>query len=73
MFKIKIEKEFNPKMDEKWFVGYDSVNDKPTFTDKEDEAGIFVPTIEDDNSLYGNLMALYDRFGYKGTPIIVNE
>ena len=69
MFKIKIEEKFNPKSEivGKWFVKYDSDNDKPLFTDNEDEAGIFVADFNDKMALY--LMALDDRFGYKGTPI----
>lgn len=74
MFKIKIEEKFNPKSDMigKWFIKYDLDNDKPLFTDNEDDAGIFVSNFNDKNALYGNLMALSDRFGYKGTPIPLN-
>lgn len=73
MFKIIIEEEFNPDSDMigKWFVEYDKVNNKPIFTDNEEEAGIFVADFEADNALYGNLMALADRFGYKGSPILI--
>ena len=73
MFKIIIEEEFNSDMVGKWFVGYDKINDKPLFTTNEEEAGIFVADFEADNALYGNLMALVDRFGYKGTPILINK
>ena len=76
MFKIKIEEKFNPQsyqscMIGKWFVKYDSSTDSPVFTDNESEAGIFVPEFEPDNSLWCNLMALSDRFGYKGSPIAI--
>lgn len=72
-FKIKIEEEFNPGNPEsgKWFVKYDSSTDKPIFTEHENMAGIFVPDFEVDNALHGNIMALYDRFGYKGTLICI--
>jgi hypothetical protein len=74
MFKIKIEKEFNPTSDMigKWFVKYNAEISKPIFTDEEENAGIFVPDFNSDNALYGNLMALNDRFGIKGTPVPLN-
>ncbi len=75
MFKIKIEEEFNKKSKDvgKWFVKYDSDTDRPIFTENENRAGIFVPDFNHKNALYGNLMALYDRFGIQGTPVELNE
>jgi hypothetical protein len=71
MFKIKIEKEFNPSSDKcgQWFVKYDSESDSPVFTENENEAGIFIMDSSSKNDFMGNLMALADRFGYKGTPV----
>ena len=75
MFKIKIEEEFNTgsEMIRKWFVKYDSDNDRPLFSDKEEEGGVFVIDMDHKDALMGNLMALYDRFGYKGTPIPLDK
>jgi hypothetical protein len=68
-FKIKIEEEFNKgnKHVGEWFVKYE--HPKPIFTKNEDEAGIFVLDFAAFNAVYGNLMALEDRYGIKGTPI----
>lgn len=84
MFKIKIEKRFNCKkflwikyapheMVGKWLVGYDPAQDAPVFCDDVNDAGIFVADHKADNAVYGNLMALNDRFGIRGTPIHVDE
>lgn len=84
MFKIKIERRFNCKkflwftyaphpMIDKWFVGYDPEKDTPVFSDDVNEAGLFVVEHKADNAVYGNLMALNDRFGIRGTPIHIDE
>lgn len=75
MFKIKIQEEFNTKSDMigKWFIKYDTNNDKPLFTDNEEEAGIFINDPNQKNDAFCNLMALNDRFGYKGTLVSVNN
>jgi len=53
----------------KYFVRYDEETAVPILSDKVEEAGVFVL---DDNrrsdSLYGNLCALYDRFGLFVVP-----
>ncbi len=71
MFRIKIEEEFNPnsEMVGKWFVKYDSEKDTPIFSENEEDAGLFVVG-QGENDLLGNLFALSDRFGYRGTPIV---
>lgn len=70
-YKIKIEEKFNPGNSKvgQWFVKYDRSIDEPIFTENENKAGIFVSNFNADNSLHGNMMALYDRFGYKGTSV----
>jgi hypothetical protein len=75
MFKIKIEEKFNIQSESinKWFVEYDAEKDRPIFTDDESKAGLFVIDNTQKNDLWGNIMALYDRFGYKGTPVHVKK
>lgn len=70
MFKIKIEKQFNPdsKYIDMWFVGYDHKLG-PIFTCNESEAGIFISNFTGSSAIYSNLTELYDRYGIKGTPI----
>lgn len=57
----------------KWFVRYDKAQHAPIFCDDESEAGLFVADHSADNAIYGNLMALNDRFGIRGTPIHIDE
>lgn len=75
MFYIKIEELHNKGKSEvgTYFVKYNSTTNKPEFTDIISNAGIFVLDMNHKNAYWGNLMALNDRFGLKGTLIEIEE